>query len=181
LILSLQHFTNEEVKQIIKSTTDDIGEPGWDLRSGAGRLNLFRALTIIAPSVIKINSPTQDFATLEDQITVNASVLSPSFVGYSLYYGTGYNPDDWITLIDNEITQFSNQDIDTLDISSLPDTVYAFRLVVQLSNARTLEARVNFHISRTPPVTELISIGPAYYGDKTTILASMTTDEAIRQ
>jgi len=48
LILSLQHFTNEEVKQIIKSTTDDIGEPGWDLRSGAGRLNLFRALTIIA-------------------------------------------------------------------------------------------------------------------------------------
>jgi len=177
LILSLQNFTNEEVKQIIKSTTDDIGEPGWDLRSGAGRLNLFRALTVIAPSIIKFNSPTQDFATLEDQVTVNASVLSASFVSYSLYYGAGYNPDDWITLIDNEITQFSNQDIYTLDISSLPDTVYAFRLVVQLSNARTLEERVNFHISRTPPVTELISIGPAYYGDKTTILASMTTDE----
>ncbi len=177
LILSLQHFTNEEVKQIIKSTTDDIADPGWDLRSGAGRLNLFRALTVIAPSVIKINSPTQDFATLEDQITVNASVLSPSFVSYSLYYGTGYNPDDWISLIDNEITQFSNQDIYTLDISSLPDTVYAFRLVVQLSNARTLEERVNFHISRTPPVTELISVGPAYYGDKTTILAAMFTDE----
>ncbi|MCH9030151.1 MAG: hypothetical protein IH819_11200, partial [Bacteroidetes bacterium] len=172
-----EHFTNEEVKQIIKSTTDDIGEPGWDLRSGAGRLNLFRALTVIAPSVIKINSPTQDFATLENQITVNASVLSPSFIGYSLYYGTGYNPDDWITLIDNEITQFSNQDIYTLDISSLPDTVYAFRLEVQLSNARTLEERVNFHISRTPPLTKLISIGPAYYGDKTTILAAMFTDE----
>ncbi|MGB5847457.1 MAG: S8 family serine peptidase, partial [Ignavibacteriaceae bacterium] len=177
LILSLQHFTNEEVKQIIKSTSDDIGEPGWDLRSGAGRLNLFRALTVIAPSVIKINSPTQDFATLDDQITVNASVLSASFVSYSLYYGTGYNPVNWITLIENEITQFNNEDIYSLDISSLPDTVYAFRLEVQLSNARTLEERVNFHISRTPPVTELISIGPAYYGDKTTILASMTTDE----
>ncbi|MCH7770180.1 MAG: S8 family serine peptidase [Bacteroidetes bacterium] len=177
LILSLQHFTNEEVKQIIKSTTDDIGEPGWDLRSGAGRLNLFRALTVIAPSVIRINSPTQDFATLEDQIIINASVLSPAFISYSLYYGTGYNPEDWITLIENERTQFSNKDIYTLNISSLPDTVYAFRLEVQLSNARTLEERVNYHISRTPPLTELISIGPAYYGDKTTILAVMFTDE----
>jgi hypothetical protein len=55
--------------------------------------------------------------------------------------------------------------------------VYAFRLEVQLSNARTLEERVNFHISRTPPVTELISVGPAYYGDKTTILSAMSTDE----
>ena len=91
-------------------------------------LNLFRALTVIAPSVIKINSPTQDFATLENQITVNASVLSPSFVGYSLYYGTGYNPDEWITLIENASNQFSNEDIYLLDISSLPDTVYAFRL-----------------------------------------------------
>ncbi|MCZ6703597.1 MAG: S8 family serine peptidase, partial [Ignavibacteria bacterium] len=177
LILSLQHLTNEEVKQIIKSTTDDIGEPGWDLRSGAGRLNLFRALTVIAPSVIKINSPTQNFATLENQITVNASVLSASFVDYSLYYGTGYNPDDWITLIENESNQFSNEDIYLLDISSLPDTIYAFRLEVQLSNARTLEERVNFHINRTPPLTEPISIGPAYYGDKTTILAAMFTDE----
>jgi len=177
LILSLQHFTNEEVKQIIKSTTDDIEEPGWDLRSGAGRLNLFRAVTVIAPSIIKINSPTQDFATLEDLITVNATVLSATFVSYSMYYGTGYNPDEWITLIDNEVTQFSNEDIYTLDISSLPDTVYAFRLEVHLSNARTLEERVNFHISRSPPVAELFSIGPAYYGDKTTILAAMSTDE----
>jgi subtilisin family serine protease len=177
LILSLENFTNEEVKQIIKSTTDDIGEPGWDLRSGAGRLNLFRALTVIAPSVIKINSPTQDFATLDDKIKINASILSPAFISYSLYYGTGFNPDEWITLIENERNQFSNKDIYTLDITSLPDTVFGLRFEVLLSNGRTLEERVNFHISRTPPLTELISIGPAFYGDKTTILAAMFTDE----
>ncbi|GBD86758.1 thermophilic serine proteinase precursor [bacterium BMS3Abin03] len=177
LILSIQNFTNEEVKQIIKSTTDDIYKPGWDLRSGAGRLNLYRAVTVIAPSVIKINHPTQDFATLDNEITVNASVLSPLFVSYSLFYGTGYNPTNWTALIENGTNQFSNEDIYTLDISSLPDSVYAFRLVVQLSNGRTLEERVNFLISRTPPVTELISVGPAFYGDKTTILAAMYTDE----
>ncbi|MCK7523054.1 MAG: S8 family serine peptidase [Ignavibacteriales bacterium] len=57
LILSLENFTNEEIKQILKSTTDDIGTPGWDLKSGAGRLNLFKALSVIAPSKIKINTP----------------------------------------------------------------------------------------------------------------------------
>ena len=64
LILSLGNYTNEEVKQILKSTSDDIGEPGWDIYTGAGRLNMFRAVTVTAPSVIKFNHPTQDFATL---------------------------------------------------------------------------------------------------------------------
>ncbi|MFC2103130.1 S8 family serine peptidase [Bacteroidota bacterium] len=177
LLLSLQSFTNEEIKQIIKSTTDDIGEPGWDLRSGAGRLNLSNALTVIAPSVIKFNQPMQDFATLNDEIIINATILSPAFVHFSLYYGTGYNPSSWISLIENAQNQFSNQDISTLDITSLPDTVYALRLEVLLSNGRTLEERVNFHISRTPPTASLISVGPAFYGDQTTILAAMFTDE----
>ena len=177
LILSLQTFSNEEVKQIIKSTTDDIGEPGWDLRSGAGRLNLFKAVTVVAPSLIKINYPTQDFATLDNQIVVNASVLSSTFVQYSLYHGTGYNPESWTELIANGTNQFSNENIYTLDISSLPDSVYTFRLEVTLTNGRTLEERVNYLITRNPPVAELISVGPAYYGDKTTILAAMYTDE----
>jgi subtilisin family serine protease len=68
LILSLGNYNNEEVKQILKSTSDDIEEPGWDSRSGAGRLNLYRALSINAPSVIKFNYPRQDmiFITAQD-------------------------------------------------------------------------------------------------------------------
>ena len=177
LILSLQNFSNEEVKQILKSTSDDIDHAGWDLRSGAGRLNLFKALTVIAPSVVKINQPTQDFATLDNTLTINASVLSPYFINYSLYYGTGFNPDNWKVLIENAKNQFKNEDIYALDISSLPDTVYTLRLEVTLSNSRTSEERVNFYINRTPPNPQLIFAGPSYYGDKTTILASMYTDE----
>jgi subtilisin family serine protease len=177
LILSLGNFTNEEVKQILKSTSDDIGEPGWDIFTGAGRLNMYRAVTVIAPSAIKINHPKQDFATLDDSLKINATVLSPLFSSYSLYYGYGLNPTNWISLIEQGSNQFSNQDIFTLSLTSLPDTVYCLRLVVQLTNGRTSEERVNFFISRNPPVTELISVGPAFYGDKTTILAAIYTDE----
>ncbi|MGB5529364.1 MAG: S8 family serine peptidase, partial [Ignavibacteriaceae bacterium] len=177
LILSLGNFTNEEVKQILKTTTDDIDEPGWDLRSGAGRLNMFRAVTVTAPSAIKFNHPKQDFATLEDELIINATVLSPFFSTFSLFYGYGLNPVNWNSLIEQGSNQFSKQNIYTLNLSTLPDSVYCLRLVVQLTNGRTLEERVNFYISRTPPIAELISVGSAFYGDKTTILAAMFTDE----
>ncbi|MCW8804662.1 MAG: S8 family serine peptidase, partial [Ignavibacteriaceae bacterium] len=177
LILSLGNFTNEEVKQILKSTSDDIDEPGWDIYTGAGRLNIFRAVTVIAPSAIKINHPKQDFATLDNELIINATVLSPLFSSYNLYYGYGLNPVNWVSLIEQGSNQFSNEDIYTLSLISLPDSVYCLRLVVVLNNGRTLEERVNFSISRTPPITELISVGPAFYGDKTTILAAMYTDE----
>ncbi|HEY7751854.1 MAG TPA: S8 family peptidase, partial [Ignavibacteriaceae bacterium] len=177
LILSLQSFTNEEVKQIIKSTTDDIDEPGWDVRSGAGRLNMHRALTTLAPSVIKFNHPYQDFTTLEDELIINATVLSPLFSYYNLYVGTGLNPTQWTNLVSNGTVQFSNENIYTLNLSSLTDSVYALRLVVQLTNGRTLEERLNFHVRRTPPNAFLISAGPAFYGNETTILAAVETDE----
>ena len=177
LILSLGNYTNEEIKQILKSTSDDIGEPGWDIYTGAGRLNLYRAVTVVAPSVIKFNNPKQDFATLDDSLKINATVLSPLFSYYSLYYGYGLNPTNWIPLIEQGSNQFSNEDIFTLSLTSLPDTVYCLRLVVQQTNGRTLEERVNFIISRNPPIAELISVGPAFYGDKTTILAALYTDQ----
>ena len=177
LILSIGNYTNEEVKQILKSTSDDIGDPGWDIYTGAGRLNLYRAVTVVAPSVIKFNHPKQDFATLSDSLTVNATILSPLFSYYSLYYGYGFNPTNWIPLIEQGSNQFSNQDIFTLNLTSLPDTTYGLRLVVQLTNGRTLEERVNFIISRNPPVVQLISVGPSFYGDKTTILAALYTDQ----
>ncbi len=104
-------------------------------------------------------------------------MLSPLFSSYSLYYGYGLNPANWISLIEQGSNQFSNEDIFTLSLTSLPDTVYCLRLVVDLNNGRTLEERVNFSISRNPPITELVSVGPAFYGDKTTILAAMYTDE----
>ncbi|MBV6421769.1 MAG: hypothetical protein DAHOPDDO_03050 [Ignavibacteriaceae bacterium] len=177
LILSLGNFSNEEVKQILKSTCDDIDEPGWDIYTGAGRLNLYRALTVTAPSEIKINHPQQDFATLDDSLKINATILSPLFSSYRLYYGYGLNPSNWISLIEQGSNQFSNEDIFTLYLTSLPDTVYCLRLVVELTNGNTLEERANFFIIRNPPIAELISTGPAFYGDKTTILAALYTNE----
>ncbi|HRI48357.1 MAG TPA: S8 family peptidase, partial [Ignavibacteriaceae bacterium] len=172
LILSLNNFSNDEVKQIIKSTTDDLNEVGWDMRSGAGRLNLNKALTSLSTSVIKFNFPLQDYATKNDTLNIVATVLSPYFLRYELFWGTGLNPTKWNNLINNGQYQISSDSIYSLNLSSFTDSVYTLRLVIHQSNGRTLEERVNFHIDRKIPQGEVVSIIPAYYGDKPTIMAA---------
>jgi hypothetical protein len=176
LILSRGNFTNEEVKQILKSTSDDIEQTGWDLRSGAGRLNLFKAVSVVAPALIKFNNPPQDFATLDNSISINATVLSPYFENYELSVGTGLNPNSWTTLNTGK-NQFSNQNIYNLDISFYQDTVYTLRLLIHQNNGGTLEERVNFHISRIPPEADLITLAPMLYGDKTTIISAVSSKD----
>lgn len=177
LILSLQNFTNEEVKQIIKTTTDDIGETGWDLRSGAGRLNIERALRVLAPSVVKFHNPTMDFATSENNIEIVATVLSAFFNSFTLQLGIGFNPTSWQSLIADGKNQFNQQKIFDLTTTNLSDTSYTLRLLVYQSNGRTIEERINFFIDKTAPQTEIISIGPAYYGDRITIMSAVYTNE----
>ena len=178
LILSRGNFTNEEVKQILKSTADDIESPGWDLKSGAGRLNLYRALSVTAPSIVKFNNPLQDFSTKADSLKISATILSAYFEDYSLYLGTGLNPTNWQALISKGQNQFSDKNIYNLDISNFQDSSYCLRLVVDQSNGKTLEERVNFYVNRNPPKADLIFVGPAFYGNKSTILGAMYTNQS---
>ena len=177
LILSKQNFSNEEVKQILKSTTDDIGEKGWDLKSGAGRLNIARALRVLAPSTIKFNFPLMDYATFTDSLTINASVLSAYFVSYSLEIGEGSIPEQWTTLIENNLNQFQDENIYTLNLHSYPEGSYTVRLVVNTNDGRTTEERVTFHIMRTPPKVTEVGVGSLYYGDRSTIAGEYYTNQ----
>ncbi len=177
LILSVKNFSNEEVRQILKTTTDDIGEVGWDLRSGAGRLNLFKALSVLAPAVIRFDSPAMDYATNGDSVKISATILTPYFISFNLDVGEGYNPTTWTTLIGDGKNQISNENIYNLDISSYQDSVYTLRLVVSQTNGENLEQRINFYVIRKPPEVTEVGSGPFYYGDKSTIGGEFYTDQ----
>ena len=64
-----------------------------------------------------------------------------------------------------------------MDLTSLPDSTYCLKIAVNLSNGQTTEKRVNFNIIRNPPQANLIYASPIFYGSKTTILASMYTNQ----
>ncbi len=177
LLLSLDNFTPEEVKQILKSTAVDLGATGWDERFGAGRVDFLSALSVKAPAVIKINNPRQDFATESDTLIINASILSGFFDKFDLEFGIGFNPTSWINLIKNGNYQFVNRDIYKLNLSNLSDSVYSLKLKVYFKNGLTTEERVNFYVLRKGANAELLAFAPAYYGDSPTILGSIYTDK----
>lgn len=177
LLKSVSNFSNEEVKQILKSTCDEIGATGWDLKSGAGRLNLHRAVTVLAPSIIKFDYPYQDFATSADSLKISATILSPYFKSYSLMYGIGLNPQTWNTLVDQSLNQFAHKEIFNLDLSGIADTSLTLRLLINQINGSTLEERINFHLIKTPPQVELISLFPALYGDRSSVMSAVYTSQ----
>lgn len=173
LILSQKSFSNEEIKQILKSTCDDINSAGWDIKSGAGRLNVFKAVKTLAPSIIKFNYPQQDFATANDSINVSATVLSPFFDNFEIFFGVGLNPDSWETLLTTQKNQIYNQRVGSIHLHSEKDTVFTLRIVLHQTNGLTKEERINIRRVTKLPQGELISIFPAYYGDKPTFVAAL--------
>ena len=177
LILSLKNFNNEEIRQIIKTTADDIDRTGWDIRSGSGRLNLFKALSVLAPAIVRFDSPTMDYATTANSLEISATVLSPYFVSYNLEVGEGYNPTSWTTLINNGKNQFTEESIYNLDINSYEESVYTLRLIVFQNNGNNPEERVNFYVIRKAPELIEVGKGPFYYGDKPTIGAEFYTEQ----
>ncbi|GMU84816.1 MAG: hypothetical protein AMXMBFR48_00580 [Ignavibacteriales bacterium] len=177
LILSKGNFSNEEVKQIIKSSADDLGEPGWDLRSGSGRLNLLKALTQLGASVVKFDFPLQDHSVINDTLIITATVLSPNFRNYTLSFGTGLNPVSWTELIPSSNAQVLRENVYTLIMGGMADTVYTLRLRMLQSNGLFLEERVNFRKSSTLPAGDLVSILPAYYGNSSSIVSAFYTPE----
>ena len=180
LILSLKNFTNEEVKQIIKSTADDIESKGWDTRSGSGRLNAYRALQVLAPAVVKFDYPPQDYATKYDTVAVYATVMSPYFKNYEFSYGVGNNPTSFYPMLQAQVSQITDKLIFTLDLSALSDTTITLRLLMNQTNGSTLEERINVHHGKTAPKILFYSLFPAYYGDKPTIgTATYTAKDGI--
>lgn len=178
LILSRKSFSNENVKQILKSTCDDIEAPGWDPRSGSGRLNVYKAISTLAPARVTFDYPRMDFATSKDTIKIKATVLSPFFERFSLSYGLGLNPKSWTEIIPGfTYNQVLDSNIATMNIAGINDTALTLRIVLYQNNGGTLEERINVHKITKAVKPELITLVPAYYGNSPTILSAFFTEQ----
>ncbi len=177
LLLSIDDFTNQGIKQILKSTADDIAEDGWDSLAGAGRLNVYKALQVSAPGNVAFISPEMDYSSSSGEIVVAANLISPYFESYKLKLGKGYLPDTFEDIISDGRYQLSNDTIHIFNVNELADTVYTLALEVSYTDGGSSEERVNFHVDRTAPEPVLINSGAAYYGETPTIIASFQTDE----
>ncbi|MBI3418262.1 MAG: tandem-95 repeat protein, partial [Verrucomicrobia bacterium] len=83
-------FTNEQIESILRNTADPITT---DQFIGSGRLNAYRALQVNAPlPVVNLALPNFLFGTTN----LVGTAAGNDFAGYTLAYGNGSNPTNWI-------------------------------------------------------------------------------------
>jgi len=95
-------LTAEQVRQILLMTADDIDQPGWDQNTGAGRLNVRKALAADPNHhlMARIRSLRRTASADGWTLTVSGQAEGSHFEGRWLQIGYGEQPsaDDWTTV-----------------------------------------------------------------------------------
>lgn len=93
LLLSLMpHLSPAEVRARLLSSTDDLGEPGYDMKTGHGLLNTQKLLEGLYPPFVEITSPADEIG-VASTVEIFGSVYGEDFARYTLMYRSLSNPE----------------------------------------------------------------------------------------
>lgn len=99
-------FTNEEIRQIIRRSSDDIDNSGFDINTGHGRINAYNALQIDSVCIAKIISPGSN--TLHTgSIEIEGTASGSDFQSYTLEYAESIT-GAWAKIDSSNYSQVSN-------------------------------------------------------------------------
>ena len=160
LLLS-QHpaYTNEQVRQAIRRTADDVAAPGVDTQAGYGRINAFKALQTQTPPNLAITWPTQ-FAIVGGSVTVRGSVDGTTIASRQLQYGAGESPASFTNIGTPAAGAVTNGPLGVWDVSALAEGLYSLRLSVTDGTGGTWAATVSpIRVDRTAPL--FVSVSPS--------------------
>lgn len=122
-------FTNEQVRQALRVSADDISDPGFDVNSGHGRINVPAALAVDSPLQVKISAPTRvTNINGVGTVRIEGTAAGTGFESYSLSYGVGHSPSSFIQISGPHTTPVTDGTLGTLDESSLAVNRYIIKL-----------------------------------------------------
>lgn len=134
LILSCNpQFSNEEVRQVIRSTADDDTELGFFYTQGYGRINAFKAVSAKSVLEARILSPRYK-EMVTGKVPISGNAKGRDFEKYVLEYGEGNRPSEW-NIIEESSLPADNSLLGTFDTTVVPDGVYTLRLRVFDNNS----------------------------------------------
>ena len=156
LILSKNsNLTNEEVRQIIRTSSADLGPAGRDDYAGYGRIDAYQALQIDSISLARLSSPEYN-AHVSGTIDIIGTAQGANFSNYIIEYGSGDNPTTWltdyITLSSGGLSQVVNAVLGTLNTSNLEEGDWAIRLSVSDSGGVVSKEHRTITVDRSPHV-----------------------------
>lgn len=144
----------EQVRQALRESADDVGDPGFDIYFGYGRINANAALGDLTDSgIAQITYPTLN-ETVSDTITVTGTATADNLSDWVLEYGSGTTPSAWTTL-NTSSSPVSNGTLHAnWDTTALSDGYYTLRLTVNSTLGGQFVDSVGFEVYNAPdPVT----------------------------
>jgi subtilisin family serine protease len=133
-------FTNEQVRQSLKQSADDIGATGVDNQFGSGRINASRSLTVATPLAAQLSGPVGKLSGLA-QVDVTGSVGGTGLSFWRLEYGAGTAPSSW-TQIATSTNSVMSGVLANWNLSSVNDGTYTLHLLAQNSTGQVFEDRL---------------------------------------
>jgi len=170
-------YSNERIRNIIKSTTTDIMNNGWDIHSAAGLLSAGNALKVTEAGILTLIQPGANSSTAKDSLWLIGSTIHPDLKSVVIEYGIGKNPENWIAVNSWKQRQVFNDTLGMINLSGIADTVITIRLQMSLISEQTDEQRTLVHIDRTPPVISNNKITYLYDSIDESVLISFDTDD----
>ncbi len=138
LILSKTDFSQEEIRTILRSTTDDLSSNNY---IGTGRMNAYKAVLRNSTPIASINSSLDD-AFVRGTVNITGTANGIVFQNYSLYYGKGIYPTNWVLIHDSD-TPVTDGILASWNISLISENgYYTIRLVVNDISSQISEDRV---------------------------------------
>lgn len=134
-------LNNEQIRQIIRKRSDDLGDAGFDTSFGYGRIDANQAILNRTALGVYISSPTTNTATT-DSFSVFGSITGSDFRDYKVEYGSGHAPTSW-TEINTGTSSGNNIELTT---SFIPDNVgledkYTIRVTAYDNSGTAYEAK----------------------------------------
>jgi len=152
LILSSKPgLANQDLRNVLVSSSADLGETGWDQRYGSGIIEPSIALLIPHVSQAFIAKPFIDQGFHSDSITIAGTASGTFLQNYELFYGIGVNPTEWLSIEKVDKRQVVSDTLGNWNIQSLVDTSYILRLQVVNFDGNTTEHRTRIFVDRTAP------------------------------
>ena len=178
LILSkYPYFSQEQVRNVIKTTANDIGIRNSDRYSGSGLLNMFRLSQVQSETSLLIHYPASGSSTCKDKEYVIVTGQDPNLISLTLQYGVGDNPDQWYDLVTNYPYQMIKDTLGMINLIAFSDTLIVLRLIAQTWQGYESEYRSLLHVDKTAPEIKNITITNLIDENNNSVLISFQTDD----
>ncbi len=178
LLLSVDSLlTPDAVRSILTATADDIGEPGWDHRTAAGRIRVDRALLRALPGRVEIVSPRAG-GGVRGRVAVVGSALDPAFASFRVEVAPGDSGAfRWSPVGPESRNPVSSDTLAVWNTDALAEGLYTLRLRVDRTDGRTTEARQRVRVDRSAPRLRIVRAQPGFSGGAPALLLDVETDD----